>query len=119
MSETQRLIWLLSMPACADVDDAMQNLTGGKYHTSEQHKDTTHARQDCDYKDTIELVTYLAQRNPFSLDPSLHSITTGAVASEDVNAEKARGRRDFELNGWKEASRCTCSCCFRNLFSLL
>lgn len=90
MSETQRLIWLLPMPACADVNDAMQNLTGVKYHTSEQHKDTTHARQERDYKDTIELVTYLAQRNPFSLDPSLRSITTGVVASEDVNAEKAK-----------------------------
>ena len=90
MSESQRLIWLLSMPACADVNNAMQNLTGVMYHTSDQHKDTTKARQERDYKDTNELVTYLSQRNPFSADPSLRSITTGVVAGEDVNADKAK-----------------------------
>jgi len=37
MSES-RLIWLLSMPACADVNNAMQNLTGVMCHTSDQHK---------------------------------------------------------------------------------
>lgn len=51
---------------------------------------TTQARQERDYKDTNELITYLSQRNPFSSDPSLHSITTGVVASEDVNTEKAK-----------------------------
>ena len=90
MSETQRLVWLLSMPACADVNNAMQNLTGVKYVTSEQHKDTTRARQERDYKDTNEIITYLSQRNPFSSDPSLHSISSGVVAGEDVNAEKAK-----------------------------
>lgn len=91
MSETQPLVWLLSMPACADVNNAMQNLTGVRYHTSEQHEDTTQARQERDHKDTNELImSYLSQRNPFSSDPSLRSITTGVVASEDVNAEKAK-----------------------------
>lgn len=90
MSESERLIWLLSMPACADVNSAMQNLTGVMYHTSDQHKDTTKARQERDYKDTNELVAYLSQRNPFSADPLLRSITTGVVAAEDVNADKAK-----------------------------
>ena len=40
----------------------MQNLTGVMYHTSDQHKDTTKARQERDYKDTNELVTYLSQQ---------------------------------------------------------
>ena len=30
-SETQRLVWLMSMPACAEVNDAMQTLTGVRY----------------------------------------------------------------------------------------
>ena len=48
----------------------------------------TQQRQD---KSVInELVTYLSQRNPFSADPSLRSITTGVVAGEDVNADKAK-----------------------------
>ena len=84
MSQSQCLIWLISMPACADVNNAMQNLTGVMYHTSDQHKDTTKARQERDHKDTDKLVTYLSQRNP------LRSITTGVVAGEDVNADKAK-----------------------------
>ncbi|EDO33944.1 predicted protein [Nematostella vectensis] len=28
LTETQRLVWLMSMPACAEVNDAMQSLTG-------------------------------------------------------------------------------------------
>ena len=90
MSESQRLIWLLSMPACADINSAMQNLSGVMYHTSDQHKDTTKARQERDYMDTNELVTFLSQRNPFSADPSLRSITTGVAAGEDVDADKAK-----------------------------
>ena len=31
LSETQRLVWLMSMPACAEVNDAMQTLTGVRY----------------------------------------------------------------------------------------
>lgn len=90
MSESQRLIWLLSMLACADVNNAMQNLTGVMYHTSDQHKDTTKASHERDYKDTNELVTYLPQRTPFSADPLLRSITTGVAAGEDVNTDKAK-----------------------------
>ena len=90
MSESQRLIWLVSRPVCANVNNAMQNLTGVMYHTSDQHKDTTKARQERDYKITNELVTYLSQRNPFSAYPSLRSITTGVNAGEDVNADKAK-----------------------------
>jgi len=48
MSESQRLTWLSSMPSCADVNNAMQNLTGVMYHTSDQHKDTMKARQERD-----------------------------------------------------------------------
>ena len=34
MDETQRLIWTMSMPACVDVNEAMQDLTSVKYTTS-------------------------------------------------------------------------------------
>ncbi len=37
MTETQ--IWVLSMPACAAMNEAMQNLSGISYETSDQHKD--------------------------------------------------------------------------------
>ena len=69
------------------------------YHISEQHKKTTKARQQRDYKDTDELITFLSQRNPFNPDPSLRSITSGVVAEDDVNANKAKevGRKTLSL----------------------
>jgi len=43
-------------------NDAMSLLTGVMYHTSEQHKETTKARQERDYKDTNKLTTFLSKR---------------------------------------------------------
>ena len=39
MTETQQLIWVFSMPACAAMNEAMKNLSGISYETSDQHKD--------------------------------------------------------------------------------
>ena len=39
MGEAQRAEWLLSMPACADINNAMVELTGVGFHTSDQHKE--------------------------------------------------------------------------------
>lgn len=52
MTEQQRLIWLLSTPACAETNRAMQELTGVQYNSGEQNKDMTEARQKRDMKDT-------------------------------------------------------------------
>ncbi len=89
MSETQRNVWLLSMPCRAEVNDAMQDLTGVKYETSDQHKDMTKARQSRDVKDTIELLDYVRQHNPFSSDPTLRNIANGMTADKTVNADQA------------------------------
>lgn len=39
MTEQQWLVWLLSMPVCAEMNYAMLDLTGVSYSTSEQNKD--------------------------------------------------------------------------------
>ena len=48
MTETQRLVWLMAHPVCSEVNNAVQQLTGVQYNTSEQHKDLTAARQGKD-----------------------------------------------------------------------
>ena len=53
MSELQRTLWLLSMPACAEVNTAMQHLTSVDFNTSEQHKEVGGSRVARDEKDTI------------------------------------------------------------------
>ncbi len=90
MTEQQRLIWLLSMPACAEINRVMLELTGVSYSTSEQNKDMTKARQDCDWKDTQTLLKYLHESNPFTSEDHLHSISTGVHASSSVNVDTAK-----------------------------
>ena len=89
MTEIQRLVWLLSMPSCAEINIAMQSLTGNNYVTSEQHKDCSEARQERDFKDMTQITDYLYERNPFGPDSSLRNIVSGAVADANVNADQA------------------------------
>ena len=62
MTETQRLMWVQSMPACASMNDAMQKFSGILYETSNQHKDTSKARQMRDVSDTLDLISFLNER---------------------------------------------------------
>ena len=64
MSEPQRLVWLLSMPACAQINLFMQTLTGLRYETSDQHKDVCKSRKQRDTEDTLKLLAAFKQWNP-------------------------------------------------------
>ena len=61
INEIQRLLWLLSMPACAQVNVAIQTLTGVRYESSKQHKELGKARQTRDMRDTFKLLAMLKQ----------------------------------------------------------
>ncbi|VDI57080.1 Hypothetical predicted protein [Mytilus galloprovincialis] len=39
MSESQRALWILSMPDCAEINNAMMSFTGTKFYSSDQHKE--------------------------------------------------------------------------------
>ncbi|XP_030846422.1 uncharacterized protein LOC115926106 [Strongylocentrotus purpuratus] len=90
MTEQQHLIWLLSVPACAEVNNAMQQLTGVNYNSGEQNQDMTNARQARDMKDTHAVISCLKERSPFSSDPSLLSILTGVHATSKVNVDSSK-----------------------------
>jgi hypothetical protein len=92
LTETQRLIWVLSTPSCAEINSAMQNFTEVTFTTSEQHKETTSSRMTKDLGDVEDLLQYLAQRNPFSTDgpKSLRNIATGVTAHAAVNCDTAK-----------------------------
>ncbi len=84
------------MPACADMNQSMQNLTGRSFHTSRQHtssgphKEATRARMERDHSDLQKIVGFFTQRDPFRADLSLQDIATGVVAKDGVNCEKAK-----------------------------
>ena len=91
MDERQRITWLLSMPACADTNWAMQELTGISYGSSEQNKDMTASRQERDMKDTVLILNALADgKSPFTEEQAtLKNIMTGVHADESVDADTA------------------------------
>ena len=90
MTETQRLVWLMAHPVCAEVNNAMQQRTGIHYNTSEQHKDLTTARQVKYMTDSCELLEFLESRNSFSDNCSLRSIATGINAGISGNVDIAK-----------------------------
>ena len=93
MGEHERLVWLLGLPACAEVNAAMQNTTDVSLATSEQHsqhKDVSKARQQRDHNDTTLIVRYLMERNPFNGEPTLRCVASGRAAESSVNADQAK-----------------------------
>lgn len=89
MTESQRSTWLLGMPACANVNSAMQDFAGSTYTSSEQHKDMTDTRLKRDEKDTRLIACFLEERDPFRECSRLKNIATGVVADSSANAHKA------------------------------
>ena len=73
--QQRRLIWLLSMPACAETSRAIQELTGVNSNSGERNKDMSKARQKRDAKDTRFILTTFADRDPFFW-PTLTSETS-------------------------------------------
>ena len=92
MNEAQRAQWLLSMPACAEINSAMQEFTDQIVESNEQHKDMFDARIKRDDKDRTTFLDYLTERNPFTSqnEESLRNIETGALADNRVNVDSAK-----------------------------
>ena len=90
MTESQRALWLLSMPACAEINDSMQEFTGQKTEASDQHKEAYDTRLQRDQKDRKTFLSYLEEKNPFASEKSLRNIETGALADKRVNADSAK-----------------------------
>ena len=77
------------MPACAEMNAAMQDFMQINYETSEQHKELSTARLKQDEKDSKAVLQYLQDRNPFTDDASLRNISTGVVTQASASAEGA------------------------------
>ena len=91
MTEVGRALWVLSMPACADISYAMQELTGELFVNSDQHKEAAATRIERDGKDRNTLLNFLRERNPFNNDePQLRNIETNAIGDKNVNVDKAK-----------------------------
>ena len=89
-TDIQRAVWLLLMPAHAEINASMQNNTNVSFETSDQHKESTKSWQSCDTKDTVKVLVNLASRNPFGSDKTLRNIINEMAAEPRVNADNAK-----------------------------
>ena len=78
------------MPACAETNRSVQELTGIQYNLGEKNKEMTKGRQRHDMKDTLVILTVLADRNRFAPNPNLTNIMNSINASSDVDFDCAR-----------------------------
>ena len=101
MTEQQCLTWLMAMPACAEVNKIMQDVTAINYNTGEPNKDMSVTRQERDWKDTNTVLRYLSDRNPFTSDIGLHNISTGVHAHSLIDADQAKTVGKAILNDMK------------------
>ena len=67
---------------CARINETMQTFSGVSYETSDQHKDVSAAKQARDVSDTVDLIDYLNERDPFVQNDSLSNVANGMTAQE-------------------------------------
>jgi len=98
MTEFQRVLRCLSRPACAEISEAMQQLTSVMLKTSEQHKDSSVARRKRDAADSQKLLSFIEWRSPFDADRGLQNVVTGISAGPHVNVHHAKEIGEAILN---------------------
>ena len=57
---------------------------------SDQHKDVTKARQLRDIRDTLDLINFLRERDPFVQNNALINIANGMTAESIINVDRAK-----------------------------
>ena len=65
ITEAQRAKWVLARPTCAQMNSAMQDLTGNRKNTRDQHLEMRATRWSKDSKYSTTAISYLQERNPF------------------------------------------------------
>lgn len=89
--DSTSLIWLLSMPVCAEVHEALQEVTGLAITGSgEMHKDLAPARIKRDAKDLQAILDHINESKPFSKNnKELRSLSSGFIADGSLNVDSA------------------------------
>lgn len=89
ITATTLATWINSMPACSRVCEAIEEFSGVRSVSSDQHVELREARQKRNCKDLQTFISWLEEHNPFSKTHELSSLSTGIVADENVNCDKA------------------------------
>ncbi|KAK6183990.1 hypothetical protein SNE40_006544 [Patella caerulea] len=82
LTESVRQQWVYCLPLYAAFHDAMCQMTGTHRETSEQHVETGETRRKTDVTDAEKLCEWFTERDPFTDNPELRSLSTGITASD-------------------------------------
>ncbi len=77
----------------------MQTFSGDSYEASDKHKDKSAARKARDVSDTIDLIYYLNERDPFFRNDWLFKIANGVTTQHNLLETKV-GKSAEELTFW-------------------
>jgi len=105
LTESVRLSWIQSMHRCAEVRNAMTQLTHLLNTPHDQHRELVTPRASRDQSDVMKIVSWFTERDPFTAaDCQLYSLSTGVSASErgDINcdlAEEVGGKIQQKMDG--------------------
>ena len=98
MNDIQRIVWLLSTPVCAAINETIQNITGVQTETSEQHKELMVSRLGRDFRDAAVITRHMYERKPFDrANNDLINIETGEVSTA-ANVQESKKIGDEILN---------------------
>lgn len=91
MDDAKRALWLFSLPARAELNHAVQELTKLTTETSEQHKECGKSRLIRDNKDIEIIYNFLKDRNPFNCATpnEFRNIADGIVSTSKANVDRA------------------------------
>ena len=93
MTESVRLLWILSGHKCAEVHEAMIELSGSEHTTREQHVELGTLRKSGDFIYLVKIIQWLLTFNSYVLTNSnLRSLQSGLSSSKErdgVNCEDA------------------------------
>lgn len=91
MDDAKRSLWLYSLPARAEMNNAIQSLTNLKTETSDQHKECGESRFVRDNKDIDCIYNFFKERNPFTGTTSneFRNIADGIISTSKANVDKA------------------------------
>ena len=81
--------WIKSMPATSRIIEAMEEFAGVEATSSEQHVDLREAHQRRDANDIQTFVAWFQEHNPFEKSPELSSLSTGVLASDSLDCDRA------------------------------
>lgn len=81
--------WIITMPFLIDLIKLLEAYTGTGYVTSQQHKDTSDARNVRDKEDTKKMYEFFLKTEPLSHSDLLVCITTGLAGDKSINCHNA------------------------------